>query len=488
MTDENNTEKKPFWENIATGKKGRGRKRNEPTARPRSDSRQRGTEGEKAPHREGPAPHIERTVRKPRAEERKTHRFPFTPPVVSGHVFTQPAGDARALLDAFFDIAQAALPLDSKKIQQLPGIIRELSHNLTDERSDRRLGYMNDPASISAYVRFYQWWNLVRLTRLFSSLPLTLESGSVLADIGSGPLTVPIALWIARPDLRDKELTWYCLDLSQNALAAGEELYLQYVAKTGGSPWKIVRVRGEFGTTLKRRVSTVICANMFNELIEGQERPLEALAKDYARELSSYADEESSVLVIEPGVPFAARFISLLRDSLSRLGFAPVAPCPHDGPCPFPGQRGCKWCHFVFDTKDAPKRLHSLSEDAGLSKDRAALSFIHAVRSAPKEEQQSVVEELSSRAVVSRLKKSFGAMPARIMSDPIRLPEFQTGRYACSEIGMLLVCGSYRAADFLRDCASGSLVDLPRPDMRHLERDGKTGAIIIRLKDRADRS
>ena len=79
------------------------------------------------------------------------------------------------------------------------------------------------------------------------------------------------------------------------------------------------------------------------------------------------------------GVPLAGRFVSLMRDSLMRLDFMPASPCPHEGVCPFAGLRGGKWCHFVFDTADAPKALHALSDEAGLSKDRAALSFVYAV-------------------------------------------------------------------------------------------------------------
>ena len=104
------------------------------------------------------------------------------------------------------------MPLDSKRLQELPGEIRELSHGLTDERGERRVGYMNEPAVISAYIRYYMWWNLVRLTRVFSGLPLTLADGDAAVDLGSGPLTLPIALWMARPDLRAVKLTWYCVE------------------------------------------------------------------------------------------------------------------------------------------------------------------------------------------------------------------------------------------------------------------------------------
>lgn len=406
------------------------------------------------------------------------------------------------------------MPQDSRKLQELPNVIREMSHSLTDERQDRRIGYMNDPANVSAYVRYFMWWNLVRLTRLFASLPLNLSDGDAACDLGSGPLTVPIALWMSRPELRELKLTWYCVDISQNALAVGEELFLSLVAKTGGEPWKIVRIKGECGVSLKRRVALVASANMFNEVALDGDEPLEALSKRYARDLSSYAENAASVLVIEPGIPRAARFVSLLRDSLARLGFAPAAPCPHAEECPFPGLRHGKWCHFVFDTADAPAKLHKLSEDAGLPKDRAALSYILAARaagtagavealdatdamSAPRAEggisavdvpasasdpaESASDSGASPLSTVARLKESFSTMRVRIVSDPIKLPEYYTGRYGCSEEGMVMVCGTYEAGDWLRECVSGTLIGVSRPDPRKGERDGKTGALIVRL-------
>lgn len=315
----------------------------------------------------------------------------FVPPPLGMPVFAEGndlGPTSRSLIDSFFEIAQGVLPLDGKKTASLPQEIRELSHGLTDERGERRVGYMNDRATLSAYVRYFMWWNLVRLTRLFARLPLDLADGDVAVDIGSGPLTVPIALWMARPDLRARKITWYCVDISSSALAAGEELFLSVVARTAAEPgsedrpdpWQIVRVKGECGVSIRKRASLVVAANVFNELFMDSPEPIEALAKRQAADLSSYAADGAGVLVVEPGVPRAGRFVSLIRDSLARLGFVPRSPCPHEGACPFPGLRHGKWCHFVLDATEAPVRLRKLSEEAGIPKDRAALSFVYSAR------------------------------------------------------------------------------------------------------------
>jgi len=52
--------------------------------------------------------------------------------------------DAQKVLRDFDQIAQAAMPANSKQLVALPKIIRELSHQMTDDRGSRRLGYMNE--------------------------------------------------------------------------------------------------------------------------------------------------------------------------------------------------------------------------------------------------------------------------------------------------------------------------------------------------------
>ena len=129
--------------------------------------------------------------------------------------------DSGSLLNSFDEIIQGVRPLNSRQLQQLPEHIRNLSHQLTDDRASRRLGYMNDNIQLSSYVRYYTWWNLVRLTRLFANLPDSVfpTSDTTCIDLGSGPLAVVTALWLARPELRKLHLTWYCLDDLQTHLA-----------------------------------------------------------------------------------------------------------------------------------------------------------------------------------------------------------------------------------------------------------------------------
>ena len=441
--------------------------------------------------------------------------------------------ESRAIIEKFDEIVASVRNLSGKQKVALYGHVKNLSHQLTDERSSRRLGYMNEAASISAYISYFMWWNLVRMTRLFANLPKTAfeslvkSEKPVALDVGSGTLTVVIALWLARPELRSKKISWYCLDLSQTALAAGEDLYYAIAAKTikdtegeslplapiplttrkrpeqarslplrsgisatpspGAapqapvSPWNIIRVKGALGTSIKEKADFLSCANVFNEILQRNEMPTDFLAKKYTGELLSYLkSDESAALLIEPGDPHSARFISLMRDALIRQDYVPLAPCPHTGNCPMAGRtsgrttnaqgRNAKWCNFAFDTESAPERLLKLSVKAGLAKERASLSFIISKKSTAL--RQPVGFSQSELDSESPAPKSF----IRIASDFIRLPELhKSGYYACSRFGLLLAIDEHHIQP-----KNGELLQIKTPDDLS-EIDKKSGGIIVRL-------
>jgi hypothetical protein len=378
---------------------------------------------------------------------------------------------SQKILDGLGAIIRSVRPLNSRQQQQLPLEIKKLFHRLADERSTRRAGYLNEPAALTAYAHYYYWWNLVRLTRLFAGLnaeSFCIPENGVCLDIGSGPLTVPAALWLSHPELRARKMTWYCLDRSRTALSLGEELYLAIAARTmtdtAVSPWTIVRIQGEVGIPIRKSAHFVVAANVFNEVLETANRKPEQLAHSTAAMLTSYTavDNAAAVLLVEPGVPPSARFLSLVRDALITKNWQILSPCPHNSGCPMDGNRGNKWCHFTFSTTDAPKPLRDLSDSVGLPKDRAALSFFLA---------NSEFTPLASTPTSSVLQ-------VRVASDPIALPGNRTGFYGCSKLGLtLLECAT---GAIPRGVCSGTLVSVPAPD-KTPPIDGKSGAARIAM-------
>lgn len=343
--------------------------------------------------------------------------------------------ESKKIIANFDKILQEIKPLNSKQMQNLPENIRNLSAQMTSEKASRRLGYMNENIQLSAYARYFVWWNLVRHSKLFTNLPSEHfpKKDCVCLDLGSGPLTVVIALWLSRPELRNLKLTWYCLDISQNALTLGEDIYFSIAAKCPPSNskaephWKIIRVKGSFGDFIKEKASFVTCANMFNELDQGSKMPPEFQSRKYFESLKNYSTSDAKFILIEPGVPKASRTLCLLRERFLKDDFIVKIPCVHSENCPMNGFKAFtgssnKWCNFAFTTEDAPVNLQKLSEKSKLPKDRAVLSFIAILPKTQTENSQK--DDL---------------ILARVTSDSFRLPKNKNGVYVCTKEGLKLV-------------------------------------------------
>ena len=420
-----------------------------------------------------------------RRNEQYREKRSSTPYTFGKPVFSELTSEAKNILEHFPMLLDQILPLDAKKKQLLPQHIHTLFHELTDERSSRKTHYLNDPVKLSAYTHYYVWWNLVRLTKLLQNLEIRLDDGDYAADFGSGPLTFICALWIAKPELRKKRLTWYCVDISNKALSFGEDLFLALCAYTGKKnnngeiPWTVKKVCGAFGTPLSEKVSLVTEANMFNEIFWNSPLSLDDQAEKTFRTVMHYLKQAGSVLFIEPGIPLAGEFLSLLRTEFLAAGFSVYAPCPHAGVCCFPNrplQGGTKtpiafhkWCHFTFETHDSPENLLRLSEASHLGKERASLSFLYGTLS------------LSAISSGTAQRGAFDGIPVRICSDIIKPDPHTIGRYACSEKGFMFITGHAYKESVLNTAVSGTLLVLPEASVKLNQRDKKTHALLVEV-------
>lgn len=318
-----------------------------------------------------------------------------------------------AELERFGKLLKKAWPLKGKFRERLKYDIRDMSRGLTSERSKRRKEYMTDDKFLSPYLHYFLPWNLYRLSRLFTGLELDIPDSSQVADLGSGPLTTVLALWMARPHLRNRKLNFTCLDLSPKSMQIGLKLFTAMAGEN--SPWRIKTVKARFTDRLRHKADLLMAANAFNEL-DWSGRTARPQAEQIAKHLSSSITDTGRVLVVETGVRLTGRVVAELRASLLETGFRPIAPCPHEEECPMPATgQGTPWCHFNFSTKGAPSWLETLSRDARLEKDNATLNFLYLSRKGG---------------------SNWGAV--RAISQPFNL-HGRKGQYACSDRGLTLV-------------------------------------------------
>lgn len=432
-------------------------------------------------------------------------------------------------IDTIIGSIARAVRIPAKHQRDLPFAIRDLSRLLTEERGNLHRSYWAAPRFLSAYVYYFLPWNLYRLAFLLPNLHLPLQPESRILDMGSGPLTLPLALWCTRPELRSMPLHFVCSDIAQKPMEVGLDILKQADPET---PWTFTLERGALEKVLTSHAlpfDVIMGGNVLNELTPPKGMTLEDRVANISRLFPKKLTEESTVLLIEPGTRLGGKMLSLARKGALACGFEAVAPCSHSDPCPVLEQSAYYakaplfngWCHFICDVDAAPETLHALTSKAGFKRETLALSFLQmqwqggeAVNTAfgdssfdlddleslyaesmhfedddfsdegHEAEQEESMQKTSSRGKAfqghmfgeQRSQKEPSkkiALPklpckARIISGDIRLAT-STARYACSEAGLLLVAGA-RGASY----GEQILASWKTP----LERDAKTSAIL----------
>jgi len=390
---------------------------------------------------------------------------------------------SRKILDSVPGIINKTFPIPERFKSKLPSDIAELSRLLTNKRGSRSLSYLTRPNFLSAYLHYFLPWNLYRLCLLLPVIKLNLNSGDIITDLGCGPLTFTSALWISHPELRNLPLEFNCIDRCGPTLDAGKKFFHALTASDKNSPcaWKINAIKEDIDirrlkTPQKRKQATLVCAvNIFNEIYDNiphsDTEGLRQMSANAAKLMHNEAAKNASILTVEPGVPQSGKFISFLRDAFLDLGRTPVSPCTHTSACPFINRHTKiikgrnwidtkkRWCHFGFETYDAPKQLRDLSKAAKLPKDRLVFSYLFTGAS----------------------KKENGNGGARVISDAFPLPNNLYGRYGCSGNGLILVTGNRERIDELNPLShipQNKLVEFSANN----QYDEKSGALIKGIK------
>lgn len=433
--------------------------------------------------------------------------------------------------------AAKLFPVPSSHRRELPHAIRDLSRMLTEDRSEMSRPYWASPGLFSAYLHFFLPWNLYRLSWLLPGLDMPLQRDSRILDLGSGPLTLPIALWCVRPEFRELPLRFTCVDVSMQAMERGIAL----LKALGGEkmPWEIRLFRGPLEKSLPRpnprdnsirSYDCIMAANVLNELANERSKAdsLEQRMAGIVEKIIGALRAGGKFFLVEPGTRLGGKVVSLARAAALERGCTPIAPCTHSGPCPMQAENEMEddrrlpsfsgWCHFTHPVFNAPEALSKLGEETRLQKRSMALSclLMQKMDASPLEEgilernleQLVCLDELESLfaeimeddvqndTAVPRKASGVYQRPfqgpaissspilTRVISAPITLTGHEEpGRYACCEHGLALLLDA-------RNLPSGALVEAVPPQYtspsRHSGsgvRDVKTGALLLKRND-----
>lgn len=440
----------------------------------------------------------------------------------------------RRELDALGQALRTVRPLRSAHYRDLPADIEALSRLLTCERSGLYRPYWSSPASTSAYLYYFLPWNVLRLARLFRSLPLPdprlwLKKGRtpLLLDGGSGPLSVPLALWLARPEWRALPIQVLAVDNAVQPMELGRDVMAAWGDILGQPVWQVRVERGslEHMPRLERKLAGTLerqerhlrpwlltAANVLNELSAesrrmnreddededgpGGVRRLENLLDELEplcwpaplnEDETGTADEAllPAALFVEPGTRLGGKTISRLRDAALERDLIPLAPCTHRGPCPLahaPAGRG--WCHFTFDCEGAPHWLQELSSAAGLAKSALSLAPL-LLRADPAagedlfDDRDGFDDEAPDSARREAADMLHRPRPVRVLSSPFVVPGLRgQARYACCAAGLAVVPDA-AALPPGASLTARAQEDMERPGTPR--RDRKSGALLLAL-------
>lgn len=399
-------------------------------------------------------------------------------------------------LNAIYPLLDTLIPMKASHKKELPYACKDLSEYLTVDREFLSRPYWTSPRLLSAYFHFFMMWNLIRLCKLFPSLNFgTIPKEATFVDLGSGPLTLPLALWLSRKDLRDKKITFICCDVAPQPLQIGKNLFEELRNTLDPqSQWQIKILRSPNHKVFRQLHEKPFLITMGNVLNEGDEKKKISTHEQISQifsQASQALQDNGKIFVVEPGTRQGARMIQILRSLvteqnldddfendfedentysqnftddflLEEAPFKILSPCPQEINCPLANKNSNKqnaWCHFNAKATYIPKNLKLLSQKAGLDKDSISLSYLFLAKS---QEAEKI------------LKNDTSFQKARIISDAFVVPRFKgRARYACHEKGLLLILDSAKYA-------TGMLCDVEFP--QKIERDIKSKALFAWIK------
>ncbi len=241
-------------------------------------------------------------------------------------LFSAPDEFASRGMARLFSALDEVMPMNGAQRRDLPAACRELSAMLTTDRDTLDRPYWTAPRFTSAYLRYFLPWNLVRLSSLLPGLDFgRIPDEPLILDMGSGPLTLPLALWLSRPDLRSKPVTIVASDTTPHILELGRKLFDILRAELAPEcTWTIRTMRATVTQALHRlhakpgTLWMMTTGNVLNEMEERRARPGHQMSdrmRDLLENAATMLMDEGLIFSVEPGTRQGGRLLANLRKS-----------------------------------------------------------------------------------------------------------------------------------------------------------------------------
>lgn len=289
-------------------------------------------------------------------------------------------------------------PLTPKEMKRAGDALLQLQRGLTGSRHLAGAGYMDDMATLGAYLLYYWPVSYLQVSSalLSSGIRTRLPREGVLKvlDLGSGPGPASSAL---ADIMRDRPLSLTLVDSSRKALRMAQKILSSRTVEV--TP--VVRnLEKDSLSDLDGPFDIILSNHCLNELWAEEGNPVEKRAAFIREEILPLLFPHGLLFLGEPALLLTSRDLLSLRDTLIREdGLHVFSPCLGDCPCGALSAGPSHTCHTEVPWTPA-EPMAALARTAGLDRESVKMTYV-----------------LLSRDPAAEDKIPEGTVHARVVSD-----------------------------------------------------------------------
>lgn len=303
-------------------------------------------------------------------------------------------------------------PLKKEDLFQIIRRVRQISHGLTGNRDLAGSAYLDDPASLGAYL-FYYWPISYRTASfLLSSIRPTSKKPEAALDVGAGAGPVTFALM-------DRGVkTIVACDRSEKTLNVLKRIVRRMPVSIR---CQVIDLEKEFSLP-RGPFQLITLGNLLNELWKDQSDRIKRRFL-FVKSLLSSLDPEGRILILEPALSSTSKELLQVRDLLTSDGELYVeAPCFRQDNCPALPEGTC---HRAIPW-NPPSLVREIGRRARVSDRRSVKTSYLILRPS---------SSIPSASSPPSLQTTPEGLPHRVVSDPLTSKSGRVRYLLCGKLG-----------------------------------------------------